>query len=248
MTRFKRREHLRVSKLGNRHWVSSHEVERNDWDRGSYQKTYPHDYISRLQELRAARGATACYIKPNAKCPECGEPVFYYQNEFGSRVFFDELGPPWPKHPCTDQGPTPSHTGSGGSPRILPTLRDSTEGDTVAELLAVLNLDPLSNFRWRYGTDLWKPYLVQWRYSIRSGTLVVLQAADEDGDSPKFVAVSRLPRTVTRGTFVFVNRSRLACFNILKMEPQEFRLKTLRSASAFVKALVGDEPDSAPKD
>jgi hypothetical protein len=40
--------------------------------------------------------------KPNSKCPVCGASVFYYQNDAGSSVFFDELGPPWPKHPCTD--------------------------------------------------------------------------------------------------------------------------------------------------
>jgi hypothetical protein len=28
--------------------------------------------------------------------------VFFYQSPYGGRVFFDELGPPWPKHPCTD--------------------------------------------------------------------------------------------------------------------------------------------------
>jgi hypothetical protein len=39
---------------------------------------------------------------PNAQCPVCGSDVFFYQNETGSRVFFDELGPPWRKHPCTD--------------------------------------------------------------------------------------------------------------------------------------------------
>jgi hypothetical protein len=39
---------------------------------------------------------------PNAKCPVCWCRVFFYQNEYGSRVFFDALGPPWPKHPCTD--------------------------------------------------------------------------------------------------------------------------------------------------
>jgi hypothetical protein len=39
---------------------------------------------------------------PNASCPVCGESVFYYCNNYGSSVFFDELGPPWPKHPCTD--------------------------------------------------------------------------------------------------------------------------------------------------
>lgn len=39
---------------------------------------------------------------PNASCPVCGESVFYYCNSYGGSVFFDELGPPWPKHPCTD--------------------------------------------------------------------------------------------------------------------------------------------------
>lgn len=42
------------------------------------------------------------YTNPNAKCPVCGERVFFYQSPYGGRVFFDELGPPWPKHPCTD--------------------------------------------------------------------------------------------------------------------------------------------------
>lgn len=41
---------------------------------------------------------------PNAGCPVCGEAVFFYQSPSGGRVFFDELGPPWPKHPCTDSG------------------------------------------------------------------------------------------------------------------------------------------------
>jgi hypothetical protein len=43
------------------------------------------------------------FTNPNASCPECGERVFFYQSPYGGRVYFDELGPPWPKHPCTDQ-------------------------------------------------------------------------------------------------------------------------------------------------
>lgn len=38
---------------------------------------------------------------PNARCPVCGKPVFFYRSPSNGRVFFDELGPPWPKHPCT---------------------------------------------------------------------------------------------------------------------------------------------------
>lgn len=41
---------------------------------------------------------------PNARCPVCGIKVFFYSSPSGGRVFFDELGPPWPKHGCTDNG------------------------------------------------------------------------------------------------------------------------------------------------
>lgn len=43
------------------------------------------------------------YVDPNALCPICGASVFYYQSPTGGRLFFDALGWPWPKHPCTDK-------------------------------------------------------------------------------------------------------------------------------------------------
>lgn len=57
---------------------------------------------STLLKRNLANSFTACFVNPNARCPVCFEPVFFYANEFGSRVYFDDLGPPWPKHPCTD--------------------------------------------------------------------------------------------------------------------------------------------------
>jgi hypothetical protein len=44
----------------------------------------------------------SCFVAPNASCPVCGTKVFFYSNDRGSRVYFDHLGPPWPKHGCTD--------------------------------------------------------------------------------------------------------------------------------------------------
>lgn len=37
------------------------------------------------------------------RCKICRRKVFYYSNDCGSRVFFDKLGPPWPKHDCEYQ-------------------------------------------------------------------------------------------------------------------------------------------------
>ena len=49
-------------------------------------------------------GDVRSFSVPNASCPVCGATVFYYCNDYGSSVFFDEPGPPWSKHPCTDKG------------------------------------------------------------------------------------------------------------------------------------------------
>jgi hypothetical protein len=32
----------------------------------------------------------------------CFAPVYFYRSPYNGRVFFDELGWPWPKHGCTD--------------------------------------------------------------------------------------------------------------------------------------------------
>jgi hypothetical protein len=56
--------------------------------------------------LKTYRELLISFTNPNAHCPVCQASVFYYQSPFGGRVFFDALGPPWPKHPCTSQSLT----------------------------------------------------------------------------------------------------------------------------------------------
>lgn len=43
------------------------------------------------------------YLDPNARCPVCSAPVYFYRSPNNGRVFFDNVGWPWPKHPCTDR-------------------------------------------------------------------------------------------------------------------------------------------------
>lgn len=74
---------------------------------------------------------------PNAKCPVCGDPVFFYRSPSNGRVFFDELGPPWPKHPCTIK----------------------SYKSTVISIPA--NADAVNTtFQWYINSD-WKPFLVE---------------------------------------------------------------------------------------
>ena len=55
---------------------------------------------------------SSCFVNPNAQCPVCGQAVFFYSNIHGSRVFFNELGPPWEKHGCTDNSGLRPHQSS----------------------------------------------------------------------------------------------------------------------------------------
>lgn len=54
--------------------------------------------------FRTCRELQQGFTNPNSKCPVCKCHVFFFSSPFGGRVFFDELGPPWTKHPCTDTG------------------------------------------------------------------------------------------------------------------------------------------------
>ncbi|USD66857.1 hypothetical protein [Vibrio sp. SCSIO 43136] len=56
------------------------------------------------------------YVNPSAYCPVCGASVFFYQSPYGGRVFFDSLGKPWEKHPCTDNRNLPVKTISQTEP------------------------------------------------------------------------------------------------------------------------------------
>jgi hypothetical protein len=59
------------------------------------------DALSFLKR-NSANSRAGCYVNPNARCPVCGAAVFFYSNQFGSKVYFNDLGPLWPKHACTD--------------------------------------------------------------------------------------------------------------------------------------------------
>jgi hypothetical protein len=69
------------------------------------------------------------YVNPNARCPVCGADVYFYQSPYGGRVFFDELGPPWHKHPCTDN-PVVRHHFSSAESRARFLINTKTESSS----------------------------------------------------------------------------------------------------------------------
>lgn len=92
MNRFYRRSHRRTNANGTTHWVGGHYVNRGDSNYPIYQSAYAQSL--KLSDIQS-------FTIPNAICPRCGASVFFYRSPHGGAVFFDEIGPPWPKHPCT---------------------------------------------------------------------------------------------------------------------------------------------------
>jgi predicted RNA-binding Zn-ribbon protein involved in translation (DUF1610 family) len=98
----------------------------------------PVRYITQPVAAKEIFDEPRSYLNPNAKCPVCGKSVFFFQSEYGGRVFFDDVGWPWPKHPCTDHAVAqhnttiyaPSGTSTGGS-------TDWTKNYTFFKLISV---------------------------------------------------------------------------------------------------------------
>lgn len=239
MTHFRRDGHYRTSKYGKRYYVDTHTVERNRWPSHSRPAAVV-PLLTRYPEIGSGRCSTACFIVPNAHCPVCGEPVFYYQNERGSRVFFDELGPPWPKHPCTDSSTHTLTEAKGGGLR-MPQARTKNEVDEIGYMMVLSQVDPAAHFRTRYGGVPWP--LATIRKRIKSGRFVFLVLQTLDANKPKKVYVSceSLPSCCKEGFCVAINRRKLSLFCTSTMKAREVQLKRFRSAAAFIEGLTGQD-------
>lgn len=143
-------------------WCVCGWCQRNGWGAFSTseaQRCYDtHSARFLLQRASADRGHMACFVQPNATCPVCRASVFYYQNRFGSRVFFDELGPPWPKHHCTSKPFAAQALRAGDFPALSRRARGNRI--EVAQALRTLKLDPVSSFRTAYGKPPHPVYVV----------------------------------------------------------------------------------------
>jgi len=106
-----------------------------------------------------SRAVYETFTIPNAACPVCGASVFFYQSPHGGRVFFDQLGPPWPKHQCTDRGRAPS------APRRTGT--HFTSGSVLDTLVFAPSSPPKTQKGFSFvAPHVWRPLVAQEGRSI----------------------------------------------------------------------------------
>ena len=247
MTRFWRNGFERSSIYGDTHWVEGHWVERDDWNRYSYGPTPTREdkFLAFLRESCALSSATARYVKPNATCPVCGADVYFYQNEYGSRVFFDELGPPWPKHPCTDTSEMAENKLDIAAGEIEPKVRPDEDISTIQTVIDATAYDPVFIFKSKYGK---KPILIAKllrRIKSAKGVLLILRQLQTDTSKKWFVCCKSLPRHIKEGSLVFVTKRTLSFFDMDTMTPKEQEFRRVKSASAFIDEITASDTVSS---
>lgn len=187
---------------------------------------------------------------PNASCPVCGQSVFYYENEHGSRVFFDALGPPWPKHPCTDNprrrqefsgrkilGPrssSPVPRMQWASEAWVPVLCESA--GLIAERLHVRCRELVSGREWVIelpdeGPELWLNVIYMRR---KDDTFVDISGLGDDGPWNAVGRLKKLNNIRLSGFAEYVRREREIYRQIaVKRELQQLNERVRRHRKRF---------------
>lgn len=151
-------------------------------------------------------------MKPNARCPVCGAAVYFYKNEVGSRVYFDEIGPPWPKHPCMAKA---NARGIGGAAagRVTPAIYEMAEGRQIlAEARRRDRSDRSRTLASSAPKRSGEAFILQGTWQNERGTLFHLQrlyerSTPEAWGSPEYVSLEA-------GQLVFIQDGYLSYLHI----------------------------------
>lgn len=164
-----------------------------------------------------AASLSGCLMNPNARCPRCSAPVFYYANAFGSRVFFDDLGPPWPKHPCTDT----AGAAITCSPVPTPTRRHR---GIAQELVEAANTAGLlrKSFGQRDQREWALCVVIATSFRGRDHRLDVEYLDSANGEKASVAYRSDKPILVT-GDFVSLRRDEFSFMDVETLQPVTFR-------------------------
>ena len=239
MTRFWRDGFYRTNIYGTTSWVEGHWVERDDWSRwGGSDASHQH-LLDRLRNARALGSESARYLIPNATCPVCGAEVFFFQNEHGSRVFFDELGTPWPKHPCTDVSSAIQISENQASSVCSPDARADDDVSWLGLCMRVIGHDRSKKYRLKFKKAPPRFARILRRLKKPGGILLILQNLDSEATNHRwFAECNGMPRHISDTAVLVVERNRFSFFDTKKMEPMYVEFRRLKSASEFAEKLV----------
>lgn len=161
VTRFWREGHYRSGADGRDHWVEGHYVQREDWVHSPPMSEERRSWLAGVNWSRA-------YLDeglPNSRCPRCGQAVWFFRNSSGGCAYFDELGKPWPKHPCMDSRAVANRTAAWQA------IVDYHEAYGISELDQAVETIRDAYLLWRslateYASQNWTWQVIEAQYEI----------------------------------------------------------------------------------
>jgi len=239
MTTYWRNSFWRTSVNGVLHKVEGHSVDRDSWNRTEPPGLARLHFADRLEQVRAGRSVSATFVNPNAECPVCGAQVFFYQNALGSRVYFDELGPPWPKHPCmADSG----HTDQRGAPAesIIPEARLVDDADSISRWLKHAEVDPLAEFHAKYQLSPWEACRVDGtlKHARRRVLVLCRLSAPSEESRQLYVRIDRSLKSLLPGDVVFFFKGWVSYVDRDSLQHVELEAERMSGAKAAINWLL----------
>lgn len=192
-----------------------------------------------LKEHGADRSWSACFVIPNAFCPVCLEKVYYYQNQYGSRVFFDELGWPWPKHPCTDNGkPIRARHYDTVAPLVL---RERGTVTRILEAAADAEFDPNAVFRNKYGHSPFDLFLVVDVVRFGHENLIKAESISPPLDDPVFLSFTSAKMTPSIDEYFSFSGAEASFWNPETLSHRSYKAQEI-APDKFSSARAGKNP------
>jgi len=237
MTRFWRDGFYRTNAYGKTFYVRRHSVERNAWDRDG-DTGYWERHEQSFTDWNVTAALASRYIAPNAKCPVCGQSVFFYQNSFGSKVYFEDLGPPWLKHPCTDRSAEVVTTNATGLFEVIqPSIRPVEETRSIS--IAIESAGSIIGHSNKDGIEA--AVCIVGKYRIPGACLLVLEGCSAFGIQPRwFCKFARVPKVFDENPILWLNRrtKTLTAFDVKSLQPKPLHYTPIKGPNAFVDELV----------
>lgn len=233
MTRFWRNGFYRTNIHGNTHWVDGHWVDRDEWNHGGRNDDYYVYHRTFLEETGANRSYTAQFISPNAVCPICGARVFFYRNDLGSKVYFDELGWPWPKHPCLV-----SYSDSVQTSSPWPTIRNEREIERINGSCEVVRTNTAFAFELRFGRKPPIHGIVAARLKAGKGSVLIVRTYQTKGQRDIFLFGLKLPRSLKKGRAIYIDGDQISHFDVEKSAPQFNKIRKIKGVQSLVDTII----------
>jgi hypothetical protein len=165
----------------------------------------------------SVNSVSGCYLVPNARCPVCSGPVFFYANRFGSRVYFDDVGPPWPKHPCTD------------NPRVRFAADETPVPIVKRPRGRVMEIVENARFLGRLsGASQWKLMQVEDIHIEDGRTTLRLKSVELDAETLWVFWLETVTCGIVKADIVSVGKTELSYFDLTAFSP-----KTIQYDGAF---------------